>query len=771
VATHWALSALVPNLLAANESIPDESCNQAVCRATLGAVSFSVDLQLIRSLKRQLPLPVFVETGTFQGDTTARVANLFEKVYTVELSKQIFDSTSKRLASFANVKMIHASSPDAIRSLADELSQRSVLYWLDAHWCGGATAGQVSECPLIGELSAIGALNDDSVVLIDDARLFIAPPPRPHNVREWPGLLEAVDRLRGLSNRHRLWIINDVFIFVPERVEPDIVEYGRTHGIDLHQVFRAATDASTVMPERDAAITQLGRVAGGEGPHAGTTPNAITIQSGFNAAFLSSIRPERIFAFHLRRLGIERLLDIGGNTGQFARKMRSLGYGGLIYSVEPQSAAYKQLLGQSRADLRWLPLVRQGVGAEKGFFELNLSENSWSSSILEVHPNHVRAERTTRFVGKERIFLNKTSDLLRTEFMTEIEALKIDVQGYEAKVIEGYLPLIDHVRLLLLELSMVECYKGAPDLFSLDKLLVERLGFSRVSLEPSYYDDVNGVVQQYDGIYFRPDRAPRRANALGVTVSAVVTSMESAPRRTGEGGADIGADWLAFCAASWISTAPRVVSISETPPAVKGIEWVQAPKKPSIAELFRAMEQETDQHVLFINAENALTEEMKRLFPQLNPIAIHYGNRLNVEADPSTPGALVEKGLHHWGFDYFLLPPGFVRLINRESLIPETFRVGEPWWDYPIPLIALAMGFPIKKLGLEKPLALHYVDHRTYPHDLWIENGQRFLDCARRLREHPKCHAEGLLASLLAPAQDVEQSLHRAARIICDELP
>jgi hypothetical protein len=95
--------------------------------------------------------------------------------------------------------------------------------------------------------------------------------------------------------------------------------------------------------------------------------------------------------------------------------------------------------------------------------------------------------------------------------MAGIEALKIDVQGFEDQVLEGYGPLLSGIRLLMVELSMVECYEGAPDLFSLDRRIVDEYGFRRISLEPTYYDDVTGVVQQYDGIYFRPDLPPPRS--------------------------------------------------------------------------------------------------------------------------------------------------------------------------------------------------------------------------------------------------------------------
>ncbi len=80
----------------------------------MGAIHFSIDLELIKTLKRQLPLPWFVETGTFRGETTASVAPLFRKIHTVELSPEIYSETEKRLQDFQNISMIQGNSPNVL---------------------------------------------------------------------------------------------------------------------------------------------------------------------------------------------------------------------------------------------------------------------------------------------------------------------------------------------------------------------------------------------------------------------------------------------------------------------------------------------------------------------------------------------------------------------------------------------------------------------------------------------------------------------------------
>ena len=346
----------------------------------MGAIYFSVDSDLAVLLRNKLQIGTFFETGTFEGSTALSMAPLFGRVYTVELSEKLYVDAARKLARFSNVQAIHGSSPDVLRARAVQLSQERVLYWLDAHWCNlDGTGGAAEECPLLAELDAIGHLNENSVILIDDARYFLAPPPLPHDAAKWPGLLKLFGALLRLSERHALYVINDVIIFVPFHIVSDLIAYGRNKGVDLVALRQAAlgrsTNAAKVAAPSQSAFTS------GHGLHA-----------GFNAALLEGDRPERIFAFHAARLGIARLLDIGSHTGQFATRMRRLGYGGFIYSVEPQKKPHGALRQNAQSDVRWIPLARQAVGSTSSLLDLNIAENSWSSSLLAVHDNHLRAE-------------------------------------------------------------------------------------------------------------------------------------------------------------------------------------------------------------------------------------------------------------------------------------------------------------------------------------------------------------------------------------------
>ena len=199
----------------------------------MGAVSFSIDVTMVELFRRVLPLPIFVETGTFEGDAVALVLNEFREIHTVELSEEYYAMAVERFSSRDTVTVHHDDSAHALAVLRSRLERESVFYWLDAHWCvADDTAGKHSECPLLAELEAIGTLNSRSVVMIDDARLFLCTPPKPHETEHWPRFQEVIRRLSSLSPDHEIMVINDVIVFFPAELVSDVSEYAHANSID-----------------------------------------------------------------------------------------------------------------------------------------------------------------------------------------------------------------------------------------------------------------------------------------------------------------------------------------------------------------------------------------------------------------------------------------------------------------------------------------------------------------------------------------------------------
>jgi hypothetical protein len=199
----------------------------------MGAISFSLDVRLLDLLTREAGLKIFFETGTFKGETLALARKYFPESHSVELSLEYYAAAARNFAGQPDVHLHQGESPALLRAHQARLQETPTLFWLDAHWCSAdATAGENSQSPLLGELGAIGRLHPQSVVLIDDARLYLCPPPAPHHAPDWPDFHDIVRALLALSPVHRLMILDDVIIYYPQALQSRLAQFAHEHGTD-----------------------------------------------------------------------------------------------------------------------------------------------------------------------------------------------------------------------------------------------------------------------------------------------------------------------------------------------------------------------------------------------------------------------------------------------------------------------------------------------------------------------------------------------------------
>jgi hypothetical protein len=122
---------------------------------------------------------VFVETGTFMGDTIFQMQPHFPELHTIELSEPHYQAAKDTAAarSYTNIQFHLGDSAEVLPTLVPTFTQPTV-FWLDGHFCHCGSAQGSVDCPLHEELAAIcDAHAPPAVVVIDDARLFGASEP------------------------------------------------------------------------------------------------------------------------------------------------------------------------------------------------------------------------------------------------------------------------------------------------------------------------------------------------------------------------------------------------------------------------------------------------------------------------------------------------------------------------------------------------------------------------------------------------------------------
>ncbi len=203
----------------------------------------------------------------------------------------------------------------------------------------------------------------------------------------------------------------------------------------------------------------------------------------------------------LERAGIDAVLDVGANAGQFGAELRGdFGWRGRIVSFEPLAAAYAALAARAAGDGQW-DTHPYALGDRDGSARINVAGNSYSSSLLEMLPAHVDAAPESAVVGVETIQMRRLDSVIDALCPPPARLyLKLDVQGFERQVLAGAQAALARVRVLQLEMSLTPLYVGAATLGELHALLESR-GLVLFALEPGFGRRDSGQLLQVDGLY------------------------------------------------------------------------------------------------------------------------------------------------------------------------------------------------------------------------------------------------------------------------------
>jgi len=131
---------------------------------------------LKRVIERYSNKKIYVETGSYQGESIKTALECgFNAVYSIELSKELFEHCVNRFEADMRVHMIYGDSAFALAELlAGKEINEPAVFFLDAHGSGGITVdspdvpyGKVLEM----ELNAIkNHKTHGHTILIDDMR-------------------------------------------------------------------------------------------------------------------------------------------------------------------------------------------------------------------------------------------------------------------------------------------------------------------------------------------------------------------------------------------------------------------------------------------------------------------------------------------------------------------------------------------------------------------------------------------------------------------------
>ncbi|MBB4121680.1 FkbM family methyltransferase [Martelella radicis] len=202
----------------------------------------------------------------------------------------------------------------------------------------------------------------------------------------------------------------------------------------------------------------------------------------------------------LEKRDVNVVLDVGANAGQFAQELRANGYAGRIISFEPTNNAFATLSEAAESDAEWTTM-QLALGEFNDTAVINVSENSFSSSLLEAKQWSIDIESSIRCVAQEEVQVRRLDsifeELIRPNDRT---FLKVDTQGFELPVIRGALGCLRRIPLIQLEVSFRSVYSSEPPAHDVLSVMAG-LGYRVVLVGDGWDDPGSAELLQADFMF------------------------------------------------------------------------------------------------------------------------------------------------------------------------------------------------------------------------------------------------------------------------------
>jgi FkbM family methyltransferase len=181
----------------------------------------------------------------------------------------------------------------------------------------------------------------------------------------------------------------------------------------------------------------------------------------------------------LKSYNINSVIDVGSNSGQFAKQIIKNFPRCNVYCFEPLDAPFSALRAWAKTKGTQIKCYQLALGEYEGQTEMYLHvDHDESSSLLQASGTcHALYPQT---VAERRIKINvSTLDKILIDELQHHSGdifLKLDVQGFEDRVLKGGTNVLKLCRAVLLEISLDKLYENQADFYQLTDFMY-RAGF------------------------------------------------------------------------------------------------------------------------------------------------------------------------------------------------------------------------------------------------------------------------------------------------------
>lgn len=218
--------------------------------------------------------------------------------------------------------------------------------------------------------------------------------------------------------------------------------------------------------------------------------------------FIYQFLPEDEDKFNwIKALNINTVIDVGAHQGEFSSQIYKVIPHAKFYCFEPVRNNFIEL--KSNLNLPNFIFFNLAIGDNSEKTEIYSHKFSPSSSILKMSQLHKETFPFSVDDRLEAIEIKTLDEVFQSLGLEDNIFLKVDVQGYEDRVLRGAKNLLQRVKVIIIETSFHELYEKQA-LFSDIYDFLTKQGFVYSGSLEELKSPVDGIPLQQDSLFIKP---------------------------------------------------------------------------------------------------------------------------------------------------------------------------------------------------------------------------------------------------------------------------
>jgi len=213
--------------------------------------------------------------------------------------------------------------------------------------------------------------------------------------------------------------------------------------------------------------------------------------------------------FILDKLNFKELtiVDVGAYQGLWISKYLRKYSNSSAYLIEPHEKSFANLQ-KKFGELSNVQLFKVGLSNINGLKEVNVNSKAYTNSLLELDPEAPKSWKKNKFehLYQEKVETITLQDFVKKNKIKRINILKLDVQGYESRVLKGAEMLLKDslIDILVLEVIVAPTYKDQSKINEIFEIF-ENNNYKLYGIYDIEKNSKREKIQQFDVIFYNSE--------------------------------------------------------------------------------------------------------------------------------------------------------------------------------------------------------------------------------------------------------------------------